>query len=115
MSQMSEEQILQQKLRTYQRDPLLYAKEVVGFKPSNQQKKGFEEVRKLVSAKIRVWEYNKLHHYKKPLYEPPTEEEFELAKKFGISIMSGHGTGKDAFVAIIMQWFMACFTPVKVP
>jgi phage terminase large subunit len=44
------------------------------------------------------------------------EKEMGLSKKiFGISIMSGKGTGKDAFTSWCILWFMFCFPWPKVP
>ena len=47
--------------------------------------------------------------------EEVSEEERLLARKIGISIMSGRGTGKDAFLAWCIIWFLCCFPHSLVP
>ena len=44
-----------------------------------------------------------------------TPEEKEMANLEGISIMSGKGTGKDAFLAWAILWFLSCFHNSKIP
>jgi len=69
-----------------------FVEEAIGVNPSNgismttQQKLAAREVSKLVNAKRKRRNGGKL-----------TPEEQEYAEKIGISIMSGQGTGKDAF------------------
>lgn len=46
---------------------------------------------------------------------PLTEEEAMLAAKDGLSIMSGHGTGKDAFVSWLILWILTCFYQPLIP
>ena len=49
----------------------------------------------------------------------PTEQQWEASRKIvktrRISIRSGHGTGKSAFFAWAVLWFMCCYFPCKVP
>ena len=49
----------------------------------------------------------------------PTEQQLdggrEVVRKRRVSIRSGHGTGKSAFMAWSVLWFMACHFPCKVP
>ena len=49
----------------------------------------------------------------------PTTQQWEageaLAKRRRVSIRSGHGTGKSAFMAWCALWAVACFGEVKVP
>lgn len=44
----------------------------------------------------------------------PTERQKELSRKFGVSIMSGVGTGKGAFASACILWFMTCFPFPKI-
>jgi hypothetical protein len=71
---------------------------------TDQQKQGIEAVRLIVTAKLKRW-----HN------QPMTEEEIEIAKKIGVSIMSGKGNGKDGLAAMLIIWFMDCFLYPKVP
>lgn len=71
---------------------------------STQQAQGLEEIRKLVTAKI-----------KKFAGDPLTPEEEEYSKKIGLSVMSGHGTGKDAYASWVVLWFLCCFPFPKIP
>jgi hypothetical protein len=75
-----------------------------GVTLTSQQEEGFEELRKLVAAKIKAFNEEKLN-----------DEEAKYAKKMGISIMSGQGTGKDAFAAMAIIWFLCCFPYPKIP
>ena len=60
---------------------------------SQQQKEGSAEVTKLVKEK----------------------ESGKSRDILGISIMSGNGTGKDAFTSWVIMWFLACFSYPKIP
>ena len=58
--------------------------------PSKQQREGWDAYRRLLVAKLK-----RAHGV------PMTDQEKSDARKIGISIMSGHGTGKDAFAAAV--------------
>lgn len=82
-------------------------------KITGQQKHAVEEVRKLVTAKHKLFMLG---------MEKLNEEEKKYAKKIGVSIMSGKGTGKDAIAAIIIDWWLTtssklvkigCIAPTK--
>lgn len=75
-----------------------------GFELTTQQKDCVEQIRKLVSAKVKSGSGQKL-----------SAEEEIYSKKIGISIQSGKGTGKDAILALLITWFMTCFPNVKIP
>lgn len=49
----------------------------------------------------------------------PTEQQWEASKAIverrRVSIRSGHGTGKSAFMAWCVLWFQSCYFPCKVP
>ncbi len=71
---------------------------------TGQQRHAIEEVRKLVTAKLKLSEK-----------EPLSEEERGYSKKIGISIMGGKGLGKDGLLAWLIIWFMMCFPKCKIP
>jgi hypothetical protein len=76
-------------------DPLAWAESVLSapdkpYRPSTQQKEGWEAYRRLLTAKLK-----RAHGV------AMTAQEQDDAKKIGLSIMSGHGTGKDAFAAAV--------------
>ncbi len=85
-------------LDRWEKSPELFVRECIGVSPSVQQCEGLEAVRKLSLAKRKA-------HKGLPL----TGEEKELAGKMGISIRSGHGTGKDAWLAWVLLWLLTCF------
>lgn len=49
----------------------------------------------------------------------PTEQQWAASKAIverrRVSIRSGHGTGKSAFMAWCVLWFLACYYPAKIP
>ena len=71
---------------------------------TTQQANGFKDIGKLVRAKIKSHNKEKL-----------TAEELEFSKKMGISIMSGQGPGKDTWASIAILWFLCCFPYPKIP
>ena len=71
---------------------------------STQQLQGLKEMDKLVQAKL-----------KRAAGHDLTSEEEKYSKKIGLSIMSGHGTGKDCFASWIILWFLFCFPFPKIP
>jgi hypothetical protein len=73
------------------------------LKLTSQQEKACDEIRKIVVSKIRLSKGVKI-----------SPEEMEYAKKFGVSIRSGKGTGKDFFAAGIIVWFQYCYREAKV-
>lgn len=56
---------------------------------------------------------------KEALGADPTEQQWEasraIVERRRVSIRSGHGTGKSAFMAWCVLWFMCCYFPCKVP
>lgn len=103
------------------------------YRLSNQQAEAYEELRKLVTAKVQLeTAIGKLITEKFPTSGPnPTpeqmqqltdegmstlsEKEQEYARKIGISIQAGKGTGKDAFAAGAIIWFQLFFKGAFIP
>lgn len=89
-------------------DPLYWAQKFLSapgkpYIPSKQQRDGWEAYRRLICAK-----------YKRLQGVPMTEEEKQDARRIGVSIQSGHGTGKDAFAAAVGLHFLMCMYEPKV-
>lgn len=93
---------LKEKIRIWVEHPEIFDLEVYDWdgneSPTPQQIDGFKKVAALANAKFKV-----------NSGMPVTPKERELAKKLGISIRSGHGTGKTAFLARLYYWLMFCF------
>ncbi len=66
---------------------------------TEQQKRACAEATALVLAKIKVGK--KLPGISK--------KDIQYAKKLGISIQSGQGTGKTAWLSWFIWWFIVCF------
>ena len=49
----------------------------------------------------------------------PTEQQWQASRKIvarrRVTIRSGHGTGKSAFMAWCVLWFLCCYYPCKIP
>lgn len=88
----------------WQVNPHRFVIEAIGATPTRQQTDALTEIGKLVAAKIKRHENL-----------PTTPEEDEYIEKIGVSIMSGKGTGKDAFATWITLWFLCCFRNSKIP
>lgn len=76
-------------------DPLYWAKKFLSapgkpYRPSTQQVEGWECYRRILTAKLKRAQGAAL-----------SAQEAVDARKIGLSIMSGHGTGKDAFAAAV--------------
>lgn len=67
-----------------------------------QQEQGLEELGKLIGAKLDKAKGKEL-----------TPEEKEYSKKMGISIMSGKGTGKDFWSALVSLFFLSIFNDAR--
>jgi hypothetical protein len=78
--------------------PDLFAKECIGCKPSSQQEEGLRLIGRVAESKHKAFHGEKL-----------TKEQQKLAKKRGISIRSGHGTGKDAMLSWVYLWLLTCY------
>ena len=80
-----------------------YVRETFNSEPSTQQAEALVLFQDMVWAKIRV---------SKGI--TTTEREKALAAKFGMSIMSGVGTGKGALGSWCIMWFLTCFPYPKI-
>lgn len=89
---------LEQLFLRWRDDPILFVREALQVTPTTQQKQGLTELRNLVHAKRRRW-----------VGEPPRPGDDVYVLKRGITIRSGHGTGKDAFTSWAILWFLLFF------
>ena len=70
---------------------------------TEQQEEGLRELGKLIKAKLKAH-----------LGREMSDEEREYSRKIGISIMSGQGTGKDFFAALVGLYFLHVFPNPRV-
>lgn len=92
-------------LLRWRADPELFVREALRVAhPTKQQLEGIDALRTLVNAKD-----------KRRRGVPLSDAEEKVVDKVGISIMSGKGTGKDAFAAWAVPWFLICFKRPLVP
>jgi phage terminase large subunit len=73
-----------------------------------------------LQAKVKEWrDGGPALFAKQAMDAEPTEQQWEASKaiveKRRVSIRSGHGTGKSAFMAWCILWFQMCYFPCKVP
>jgi len=90
-------------MNRWQAYPEHFVIEALGVKPTKQQIGAMAQIGQMVRAKMK---------YLKKL--PLTATEEDLVRKLGISIMSGKGTGKDAFASWMTLWFHCMFKNSKV-
>lgn len=78
-----------------------------------------EDAEALKEAVIRWREGGPALFAKEALGASPTEQQWEASKAIvtrrRVSIRSGHGTGKSAFMAWSVLWFICCYFPAKIP
>lgn len=80
--------------------PDCFFREGLGAKLSNQQEDGLKQLGRLFQAKHRA-----------SLGHSLSAVDLALSKKTGISIASGHGTGKDFTLAGVNLWLLTCWKP----
>jgi len=106
---MSEEKAIQV-VKSWAHNPAKFVQEAIleprglNERPTAQQMQALDEVRKLVNAKIKLADGDKL-----------TAAELEYTKKQGLSVMSGQGAGKDGLASWLIIWFLCCFPYPKIP
>lgn len=98
------------KIQEWTLNPLRFVEELFdldgspGKRISEQQREGLELYRRLVTAKLKAARDIDM-----------TQQEKEDAKKIGICVHSGHGTGKTAFAAWCLLHFLVTRPYCKVP
>ena len=80
--------------------PDLFFREGLGAKLSNQQEDGLKRLGELFKAK-----------HSASLGRELSARDLSISKKTGISIASGHGTGKDFMLAGVNLWLLTCWKP----
>ena len=101
----SADQKIQNKLRDWLFHPDKFVREALRVeKISQQQFDGLEHYRRILTAKL-----------KRANSQPMTAQEEDDANKIGLSIMSGHGTGKDAFASWVILHFLTTRPFCKIP
>ena len=78
--------------------PVKFVVQAIGAVPTNQQADALRELGLIYDAKMR-----------RSAGAVMTEAQKTRSNKLGISIRSGHGTGKDAFLAWVYLWLLTCF------
>ena len=91
-------------LQAWTLDPVRFVREAIGVTPSAQQLEGLDAYRRILTAKL-----------KRSKGAPMTKAEQEDARKMGVSMMSGHGTGKDAVTSWMILHFMTTQPYCKIP
>ena len=86
---------------------LKYVWDTTGATPTGQQKDALLLFQEMVWAKITV-------HRGLGVNKTASDREKELSRKFGMSIMSGVGTGKGAMGSWCILWFLTCFPYPKI-
>lgn len=95
---LSGEDLMVEYVRRWKFDPALFADQALGAKLSAQQKDGCKAVGELCRAK-----------YRKSRGEGLSPQQEALCKKLGVSVASGHNTGKDFWLAIVCVWWQVCW------
>lgn len=97
--EVHDDEKLKQSVHRWRRSPLAWSKLFTpAIKWRKNQREALEKLGGLICAILK--QHNK---------EPMTDEEIKLARKKGISIMSGQNAGKDFLLAFCFLWFMFCF------
>lgn len=94
-----------EQIRNWAHDFNKFCVEMFDAKLTRQQREAADGITKLVWAKIHV-------NTNTPNL---SDEEKTLAKKVGVSIQSGTGTGKGALAAMFIHWLLFCFPFPKIP
>jgi len=99
-----------EQIKIWRKDPCLFVKQVFHADPTDQQREFLNGVSETVWAKLKCHTFNKTG--KSPL-GAVTDRDRKLNKLFGLSVMSGVGTGKGASASWIIHWFLVCFPNPK--
>jgi uncharacterized protein (UPF0297 family) len=91
-------------VRSWRFNPKKFAYDGLGYKLSNQQMELLDLVGDVFRAK-----------YKRANNETLSISEKPLAEKWGVSIASGHGVGKDFSLAIVLLWLLVVWSAPENP
>lgn len=102
MEQKTDLELMAGKLHAWRTDPVFFFSDALGVTLSNQQRDFLRVLREMMQAKRKASEGRKL-----------TSREADLSSKFGISIHSAKGQGKDFAIAGLTPWFLLNHDPIK--
>ena len=91
-------------IKSWRFNPKKFAIDGLGYTLSNQQIEFLDLVGDMFRAK-----------YKKSHGEPMSVSEKPLAEKWGISVASGHGIGKDFSLSIVLIWLLTVWSAPENP
>lgn len=110
--QKDERDYARERFQVWMFNPDVFVREVVfanapkGDGPTDQQIEGLQAVGKIAYAMVKA-DYIRNKNYS--LGETLSKEELRLSRVKGLAIRSGHGCGKDAFLAWVYLWLLICF------
>jgi len=104
MAKKSSNEALVALVRSWKFDPRKFAIDGLGYRLSNQQIEFLDLVGDVFRAK-----------WKKSHGEPLNAVEKYRAEKWGISVASGHGIGKDFSLAIVLLWLLTTWSEAASP
>lgn len=111
------------RIKKWKYDPEKFFVDVLGFEPYDPDAVDVSEDGLAVTKKRITKQQHEalallgllvLAKKKKELGKKLTPEEAKIVDKFGISIRSGKGTGKTAFLAGAMLWFLVCWKQSRI-
>jgi hypothetical protein len=97
-------------IKVWRQDIPLFVKQVFKAEVTEQQREFLNAVSETVTAKLKCHLFDKSG--KKP-FGDVSDRDRKLNKLFGLSVMSGVGTGKGASASWLIHWFLVCFPNPK--
>lgn len=101
-------------MRRWRKDPLLFLKEGVGLDNYTKAHPEFKLTKQQTDLFLLVGKYYEAK-WKRYRGEPMTQEEADLSRKYGFSIRAGQGCGKTATLAMLVIWYLVCYSNSRIP